>query len=109
MQSTRTPLSHYQHQSLLETERQSVRGWWVNLHKTIWGGGGEGGTGKVAAADIAASATATGASKEPGAAGVAVKKEAGRSHRGNGCGTRCGSLADEGVDEGKDEFTLKPV
>ena len=55
---------------------------------------------------IAASATATGANKEPGAAGVAVKKEAGRTRRRNGCGTRCGSLADEGVEEGKDEFTL---
>ena len=73
------------------------------------GGGGEGGTGKVAAADIAASATATGANKEPGAAGVAIKKEAWLTHRGTGCGTRRGSVADEGVDEGKDELTLKPV
>ena len=73
------------------------------------GGGGEGGTGKVAAADIAASATATCANQEPDAAGVAVKKEAGRTHRGTGCGTRRGSLADEGVNEGKDELTLKPV
>ena len=73
------------------------------------GGEGEGGSGKVAAADIAASVTATGANKEPGAAEIAVKKEAGRTRRGTGCGTRRGSLADEGVEEGKDELTLKPV